>query len=102
MTAFRITRRQLFKEYFGSSEFRASDEGMDRELATFFHLMFGIDVDNTPVDSIIFPTFEEVLGLTDLAILRKEAFKNFDIENRAISQRSIVEPKLKSTNIVAN
>jgi hypothetical protein len=32
---------------------------------------------------INFPTFEEVLGLADLAILRKEAFRHFDIENRA-------------------
>ena len=56
---------------------------MDRELATFFDLMFEIDVDNGDISRIKFPTFEEVLGLTDLAILRKESFRNFDIENRA-------------------
>jgi NAD-dependent SIR2 family protein deacetylase len=73
----------LFREYFSSPSYKASFDEMDRELATFFLQMFGIDVDNGT--SITFPTFEEVLGLTDLAILRKEAFKNFDIENRAVN-----------------
>jgi hypothetical protein len=45
--------------------------------------MFQIDVDNQDLTKVKFPTFEEVLGLTDLAILRKEAFRYFDIENRA-------------------
>jgi len=45
--------------------------------------MFQIDVDNGDIPNIKFPTFEEVLGLTDLAIMRKESFRNFDIENRA-------------------
>jgi len=60
---------ELFGEYFSSPAFRRSHAPMDKELAAFFQEMF--------------PTFEEVLGLTDLAILRKEAFRHFDIENRA-------------------
>lgn len=74
---------ELFREYFSSNLFKTSTDQMDRELATFFSLMFGIDVHNDDISNIDFPTFEEVLGLTDLAILRKEAFRNFDIENRA-------------------
>ncbi len=73
----------LFKEYFRLIKNQSSQDEMYRELITFFHSMFKIDIDNTNLDSIIFPTFEEVLGLTDLAILRKESFKDFDIENRA-------------------
>lgn len=76
---------ELFCEYFSSHLYKASSDQMDRELATFFSLMFGIDVDNDDISNIDFPTFEEVLGLTDLAILRKEAFRNFDIENRAVN-----------------
>jgi len=38
--------------------------------------MFRIDVDRD-VSKITFPTFEEVLSLTDLAIMRKEAFRHF-------------------------
>jgi SIR2-like domain len=74
---------QLFQDYFSSALFKNSYDDMDRELATFFDLMFQIDVDHGDMTKIKFPTFEEVLGLTDLAILRKESFRNFDIENRA-------------------
>jgi len=74
---------QLFQDYFSSDLFKNSHDEMDRELATFFALMFQIDVDSNDISKIRFPTFEEVLGLTDLAIMRKESFRNFDIENRA-------------------
>lgn len=76
---------ELFREYFSSPNYKSSYDQMDRELATFFFLMFRIDVDHGDMSRIAFPTFEEVLGLTDLAILRKEAFKDFDIENRAVN-----------------
>src|SRR5438045_3994204 len=56
---------------------------MDRELADFFSDMFHIDVKRGDVSRITSPTFEEVLGLADLAIMRKESFRHFDIENRA-------------------
>ncbi len=74
---------ELFKEYFSSPTFKNSYEEKDRELATFFFLMFGLDVDNGRIEDMEFPTFEEVLGLTDLASLRNESFRHFSIENRA-------------------
>jgi hypothetical protein len=74
---------ELFRDYFSSEGFKNSYDNMDRELGTFFFLMFGIDVDHGDIRKISFPTFEEVLGLTDLAIMRKEGFRDFDIENRA-------------------
>lgn len=52
---------------------------MDKALERFFLQMFAIDV-RAPQNA--FPTFEELLGLTDLAILRKEAFRNFDLDGR--------------------
>ena len=76
---------ELFRDYFSSDLFKHSSDSMDRELATFFFEMFRIDVDNGGVSTITFPTFEEVLGLTDLAVMRKEAFRPFDIENRAVN-----------------
>src|SRR5579863_7390796 len=72
----------LFAEYFSSAAFKGSRSKMDRELANFFLKMFNLNVKRHNIANITFPTFEEVLGLTDLAIMRKEAFKNFDIENR--------------------
>ena len=74
---------ELFREYFSSPLFKNSCDSMDRELATFFFEIFQIDVDHGDISSTSFPPFEEVLGLTDLAIMRKEGFRHFDIENRA-------------------
>jgi hypothetical protein len=74
---------ELFREYFSSPLFTGNDEPMNRELASFFQEMFQIDVRAGRTSEITFSTFEEVLGLTDLAIMRKEAFRHFDIENRA-------------------
>jgi hypothetical protein len=79
---------ELFRDYFSSDLFKNSRDEMDRELATFFLEMFRIDVDQN-LTGIEFPTFEEVLGLTDLAIMRKEAFRHFDIENRAVKSGSL-------------
>ncbi len=106
-------QNELFRDYFKSIKNNNNYDDMSRELATFFQSMFQIDVDNGDLDKINFPTFEEVLGLTDLAIIRKESFKDFDIENRAtnsgrlrfISQyivflmAKILDEKLKKKNI---
>lgn len=74
---------ELFWAYFSSPSFRRSRAPMDQELTAFFQEMFGIDVTRRDLSNDTFPTFEEVLGLTDLAIMRKESFRHFDIENRS-------------------
>ena len=74
-------QNDLFYEYFNSQSFIESNDRMDSELADFFQKMFQIDVRSENLNSIEFPTFEEVLGLSDLAIIRKESFKYFDIES---------------------
>ncbi len=79
---------ELFRDYFSSEMFKQSHDPMDTDLATFFQLMFWIDV-HQDVSKVEFPTFEEVLGLTDLAIIRKEAFRHFDIENRTVNSGSL-------------
>ena len=61
----------LFRDYFSSPTFRSSRSKMDRELTSFFAEMFHIDVKHGDLTETTFPTFEEVLGLTDLAIMRK-------------------------------
>jgi len=43
--------------------------------------MFGIDVFQDDLDKILFPTFEEALGILDLAIRREETLKEFGLEN---------------------
>src|ERR1700737_4805853 len=46
---------ELFRDYFASPAFKASQDEMDRELATFFAFMFQIDVDNGDIPNIKFP-----------------------------------------------
>jgi hypothetical protein len=72
---------QLFHDYFTSDPFKDRVDPMDQELETFFSEMFQIDVRDA--DHITFPTFEEVLGLTDLAIMRKESFRTSTTGDRA-------------------
>lgn len=80
---------EIFNEYFTSSAFKQSYNDMDRELATFFLFMFGIDVDHGIDEKTMFPTFEEALGILDLAATRDESFKNFDGLNAAINSNRI-------------
>jgi NAD-dependent SIR2 family protein deacetylase len=69
----------LFKDYFKLIKTRNNCLAAEheRELASFFALMFDIDVDNGNLDNIVFPTFEEALGILDLADIKNEAFKEF-------------------------
>jgi NAD-dependent SIR2 family protein deacetylase len=76
---------ELFRDYFKyvNSHTTTIHHSMNRELATFFKMMFNIDVDHGDLDNTDFPTFEEVLGVIDLAIRRSESFKEFDLESMA-------------------
>lgn len=69
----------LFRDYFklvkSRSVFVSPDH--ERDLVTFFLIMFGIDVDHGNLDKLIFPTFEEALGVLDLADLKDESFRHF-------------------------
>jgi hypothetical protein len=51
---------------------------MDRELATFFSEFFGRDLDSESLKGVTFPTFEEALGILELASARDENFKGFE------------------------
>jgi len=54
---------------------------MHQELSEFFKTMFHIDVSASNLDSENFPTFEEALGLLDLAELRRESFREYELED---------------------
>jgi len=73
----------LISEYF--KLVRRSPEAMEsdmyREIACYFEELFGIDATNSDPDSLQFPTFEEALGILDLAVRRRETLKHFDLEN---------------------
>src|SRR5215216_4899143 len=61
----------LFKSYFNSAS-RLSDD-MDRILADFFSIMFSINVNSGVLAETLFPTFEEILGIIDLAERKRES-----------------------------
>jgi len=73
-------QNELFSEYFKSLTPKDFNSDMNKELYKFFKQMFNIDVINDDMEKINFPTFEEVLGLLDLAEQRRESFKNFGLE----------------------
>jgi len=74
----------LFREYFSSYQEKQGtpdSHKMDLELATFFKLFFGIDVDHANLARVSFPTFEEVLGILELALSRNESFRGCGISS---------------------
>jgi len=96
---------KLFYEYFKSirvNSNRTTSE-MERELATFFALMFDIDVDIEPnkLKAINFPTFEEALGTLDLAERRNESFKDFSNLNIASNSGRLKRMRLYLTLLMA-
>lgn len=73
-------QNQLFSNYFKYSLPKHPSSHMNVELREFFKEMFDIDVLLNDIDKINFPTFEEVLGILDMANQRRESFKNFGTE----------------------
>lgn len=69
---------EIFNKYFGGLR-RAGlsqEDDEERALIKYFQRMFGIDV--AACDShTLFPTFEEAIGVLDLAVMRDEAYKEF-------------------------
>jgi hypothetical protein len=74
-------QNELFKEYFRMIRKKDKCNDIENESKLFFKFMFNIDVDIDDLDNIIFPTFEEALGIADLAELREETFKEYNLQN---------------------
>ncbi|WP_042274759.1 SIR2 family protein [[Clostridium] dakarense] len=79
-------QNELFSEYFKKLKKDDFKSDMNMELYKFFKQMFNIDIIKDNMEKAEFPTFEEVLGLLDLAEQRREGFRNFGLEN--LSKRS--------------
>ncbi len=70
----------LFREYFQHYRSAPAQERQHEwgsELPTFFSEFFGIDVDQADPASIPYPTFEEVLGVLELADSQEETFRDW-------------------------
>lgn len=74
------TQATIFREYF---KYHRTETGYaihhtwNGELATFFDQFFGIDVDDDDLDSVLFPTFEEILGILEIAESQDESFRDW-------------------------
>jgi hypothetical protein len=72
----------LFKDYFTKEQgaaFLTNDPHMDQRLQEFFNIFWGIDVKDGDLRDIEFPTFEEALGILELAISREESFREYGL-----------------------
>jgi len=65
---------KLCKPVFGSKK---GEKTLYNRMRKFFKEFFGIDVDRNDLDSAYFPTFEEALGILEIAIKREEAFRGW-------------------------
>jgi hypothetical protein len=81
-----LTQRCLLKEYFDALGACANNSGDDfiesppadcHELRVYFQDFWGIDVSAGDLGATQFPTFEEALGLLEIAAARGESFKGY-------------------------
>ena len=90
------SQSELFRDYF--LHYNSQPRGRiyhqwDRELATFFHDFFGIDVDYVQaIQSAKFPTFEEVLGIIEIADSQNESFRDWGTSHAVDAQQ---KPRLQ-------
>ena len=87
---------ELFRDYFRHYTNQVpgpANHAWDRELATFFEVFFGIDVyDQDSIERATFPTFEEVLGIIELADSQRESFRDWGTSHTVDAQQ---KPRLQ-------
>jgi NAD-dependent SIR2 family protein deacetylase len=72
----------LFRDFFrGARPDPSKSDRMLSDLSSFFQLVFQIDTAAKDLDAVEFPTFEEAIGILDLAERRRESIRYFDLDN---------------------
>lgn len=66
-------QNRLFKEYFSSNP-----EAVDKRLQRFFIDFYGIDPKIVD-DNVVYPSFEEILGILEISLSRGESFRGYPI-----------------------
>lgn len=69
---------RLFQEFFANSPKDCESTQIIQRLKVFFQDFFGINIDND-LTGVVFPTFEEILGILEFAVDRGESFKDYSI-----------------------
>ncbi|OEC85708.1 hypothetical protein A9507_13110 [Methanobacterium sp. A39] len=70
----------LFEKYF-SLQLDGKFDEINKRLNSFFKDFFAIDIENDNLKKINFPTFEEILGILELSLDRRESFKNYGLDH---------------------
>lgn len=93
---------EIFSKYFRRlrGKVRADWRQVDLELCAYFQVLFGIDVSSCDLDKVVFPTFEEAIGILDLAAVRDETFQGLQDKNIRLLRHYLV--KLMTTVIEEN
>jgi len=80
-------QNSLFKAFFSSAKIHNTTNDslkqIQKELARFFESAFDIKVQGN-LDSTVFPTFEEALGILDLSDLRGESLRFFGGDEQSV------------------
>lgn len=79
-----LSRSDYFK---GSTD---KYESRDKQLKDFFNNLWGIDISKKLVEKDIFPTFEECMGILDLAIFFEDKIANLEKEKLIEIRESLV------------
>src|SRR5438309_1668319 len=77
---FEVFFRESFENYYQLQNGRASlssIRALKNRLVRFFEVFFGFNPDSTE-RRVLFPTFEEALGILDLALSRDDGFRQFE------------------------
>lgn len=78
---------ELFHEYFESATMRGRVSlEMREDLKKYFMKLWGIDVSTDSLDGTKFPTFEEALGLLEIAHARGEFFKGLSWSDQPLGR----------------
>lgn len=78
-------QKDLFKEYFKLFQQKRIPEHISKKINTFFREFYGISTDKQKIDSISFPTFEEVMGVLEIADNREEFFRDHVRTKKSLS-----------------
>ena len=76
-------QNELFKEFFEyyKQVLKGKEGGLPKKqeklIIEYFKKFWGIDIENFQNQNVEFPTFEECLGVLDLAYYRGESFKGY-------------------------
>lgn len=94
-------QKGLFAEFFRTgSGYRRNPASIER-LCRFFKEFFGVDI-KAPVEGIVFPSFEEVLGILEIATDRGESFKGYSAMIRSPDVQTIREDLIFLIALVLN